>query len=55
VLLFSYVAILVLAIPKAEKDALRQLLRCPVQRFRALAGRSNQTIDHPGTGTDQPF
>ena len=54
VLLFSYVAILVLAIPKAEKDALRQLLGSPVQRLRALAGRSNPAIDHPGTGIDQP-
>ena len=55
VLIFSYVVILVLAIPEAEKDVLHQLLRSPVQRLRALAGRSNQAIDHPGTGTDEPF
>jgi hypothetical protein len=55
VLALSYLAVLVLAIPKAEKDVLAQLIRGFVRQISKLVRLGRPAIDNPDIQTGEPL
>jgi O-antigen/teichoic acid export membrane protein len=55
VLALSYVVILVLAIPKAERDVLKQLVGGLLRQVSSFMGRGKAAIDSPGAQAGEPF